>query len=221
MLWVLFYELRILRVTYIFHPMGPGNIVGVATPEWDAEFGIIAGEDRGAAALSGVFRYGLRSLQCNEVPQRLIANEARKKWYDSFLITGSLSVVREPVKDIIERTGPRGPSIFPANHRKRGKMIEGPWFAMNVTARQDSVVMEQSSVNVNKRFPDELCSFFHDGEDRVTVDAGRQSGLHLWREQRFRGSLLGSDALMAELKAQKLRFFPRAFRALDLLVEAD
>ncbi|CUH76200.1 hypothetical protein TRM7557_00763 [Tritonibacter multivorans] len=209
-------------MTYIFHPMGPGNIVGVATPEWDAEFGIIAGEDHGAAALSGVFRYGLRSLKCNEVPQRLIANETRKKWYDSFLITGSLSVVREPVKDIIEGLDPGVHQFFPLTiETKRGKMIEGPWFAMNVTARQDSVVMEQSSVNVNKRFPDELCSFFHDGEDRVTVDAGRQSGLHLWREQRFRGSLLGSDALMAELKAQKLRFFPRAFRALDLLVEAD
>ena len=42
MLWGLFfYVLRIFRVTYIFRPNGPGNIVGVARPEWEAEkFGI-------------------------------------------------------------------------------------------------------------------------------------------------------------------------------------
>ncbi|CUH76198.1 hypothetical protein TRM7557_00762 [Tritonibacter multivorans] len=209
-------------MTYIFHPSGPGNMVGVEKPEWKEKFGVGSGSDPSAAALSSVFHYGLRELLEDEVPKRLIAKKIPQKWHDSFRVSDALSVVREPVKDIIERLDPGVHQFFPLTiETKRGKIIEGPWFAMNVTARQDSVVMEQSSVNVNKRFPDELCSFFHDGEDRVTVDAGRQSGLHLWREQRFRGSLLGSDALMAELKAQKLRFFPRAFRALDLVVEAD
>lgn len=151
------------------------------------------------------------------MPKRLVADHARKKWHDSFLVTGALSVVREPVKDIIERLDPGIHQFFPLTiETKRGKRVEGPWFAMNVTARQDSVVMEHSSVSVSKPSPDTHCSFYHDGEDRVTVDPDRQSGLHLWREQRFIGSLLGSDTLMAELKSQKLRFFPRAFRALDL-----
>jgi hypothetical protein len=40
------------------------------------------------------------------------------------------------------------------------------------------------------------------------VDPARQTGLHLWRETRFIKSLVGSDELVAELKANKLRFFP-------------
>ena len=64
---------------------------------------------------------------------------------------------------------------------KRGVEIDGPWFIMYVTVRQNSIVVDTSKLS-----PD----------------------IHFWREARFQGSLLGSDPFVAALKEAGIRFFP-------------
>ncbi|CUH76197.1 hypothetical protein TRM7557_00761 [Tritonibacter multivorans] len=204
-------------MTYVFCPPGQGNVRATDMPEWRKRYPVPSEHKPNGADLSAVFMYGERRLLSEEVPKRLIAKHPRRIWPDAFLATGSLYVVREAIAEIIDTLDPARHQFFPLRlETPYGNAIAGPWFAMNVFARQDSVVMEKSCVYQSKDHPEELCSFFHDGEDRVTVDPDRQTGLHLWRERRFQGSLLGSDTLMEKLAAKELGFFPNAFRAFDL-----
>lgn len=204
-------------MTYVFCPPGQGNVRATEMPEWRKKFPVPSEHKPNGADLSGVFMYGTRRLQSAEVPKRLIAKHPRRLWPDAFLATGSLYVVREPIAEIIDTLDPARHQFFPLRlETPYGNAIPGPWFAMNVFASQDSVVMEKSFVYVSKDHPESLCSFLHNGQDQVTVDPDRQTGVHLWREKRFMGSLLGSDTLMEQLAAQELEFFPKAFRAYDL-----
>ena len=80
---------------------------------------------------------------------------------------------------------------------------------MTVYAKQDSIVLEKSMYNGSRRRPDLLNSFYGDTKSGdIVADPSRQSDLNLWREQRFQGSLLGSDRLVECLTAQDVRFFP-------------
>lgn len=204
-------------MTYVFCPRGQGNVRPTDMPEWREKFPVPSERKPNGADLSAVFMYGERRLLSGEVPKRLIAKHPRRIWPDAFLATNSLYVVREAIADIIDTLDPARHQFFPLRlETPYGNAIAGSWFAMNVFARQDSVVMEKSYVYQSKDHPDTLCSFLHNGQDQVTVDPDRQTGLHLWREKRFKGSLLGSDTLVERLAAQELEFFPKAFRAYDL-----
>jgi len=63
-----------------------------------------------------------------------------------------------------------------------------------------------------------LNSFYFGSQTKtkdIVVDPACQSGLNLWREKRFQGSLLGSDAFVERLKAEKIKFFP-SFKVTDV-----
>ncbi|MEL6999592.1 MAG: DUF1629 domain-containing protein [Pseudomonadota bacterium] len=205
-------------MTYVFDPYSARNTVGTEAPEWKARFPYIGEESKLTGEIVGAFRSGERRTLPEEMPQLLVADKPRKAWPDIFKTTNGLMVARAPVRDVLERFDPEVHQFFPVSFRtKRGLDIEGPWFTVNVTAKQDSIIVERSRVNINQRAPDRLCSFYSSSTTKdVVVDPARQSGLHFWREARFSRSLLGSDTLVKELKAQKLRFFP-SFRATDLV----
>ena len=129
-----------------------------------------------------------------------------------------IHVVSERAKDVIERFDPDLHQFFPLRLcTKRGVEIEGPWFAMNVTVRQDSIDLEKSRVQKSTRRPDKLNSFWVNSTTKdVLVDTSKLSPeIHFWREARFQGSLLGSDAFAAALKEAGVKFFP-SYRATDL-----
>jgi hypothetical protein len=84
----------------------------------------------------------------------------RKHGLTPFFTRNALLVVREPLRAIIDRLDPDVLQFFPISIRtKRGLETEGPWFAMNVTARQVSVVLKRSLCIPSKDRPDKL-NFF-------------------------------------------------------------
>ncbi|THH38284.1 hypothetical protein E4Z66_01555 [Aliishimia ponticola] len=170
---------------------------------------------------------GLNAVHCwrdakgpnnaEDMPKVLLAERARKTWPDAFTTTNGLYVVSGAAKHVIEGLDPGIHQFFPLKiQTKRGIDIPGPWFAMNVHVKQDSIVMEKSRVNKSQRKPDELSRFWGDTKDGdVVVDPAKQSGIHLWREARFIGSLLASDELIAAFKVQGVKFFP-SFKATNI-----
>jgi hypothetical protein len=148
----------------------------------------------------------------------LVADKPRRTWPDAFEGMHGIFVVSERAKDVIERFDPGLHQFFAVPLRtKRGIEIEGPWFIMNVTVRQDSIVVEKSRVQMSTRRPDKLNSFWVNSTTKdVVVDTSRLSpNIHFWREARFQGSLLGSGDFVAALKDAGIKFFP-SYAATDL-----
>ncbi|MEM8692512.1 MAG: DUF1629 domain-containing protein [Pseudomonadota bacterium] len=194
-------------MTHVFDMQLHKIQIGADYPEWEARFPYVGEAGKKTGEIVDAWRSGLRKNTPDEMPKELIVRKPRKTWPDAFETLNGLLVVSGAAKDVIERLDPGLHQFFPLSIRtKRGVVIEGPWFAMNVTERQNSIVIEQSRVLVNKRAPDRLCSFLWDFK-HVTVDPSKLSGIHFWREARFRGSLLGSDALLKELKDAGVKFF--------------
>ena len=192
--------------------------IPVDMPEWDERF-LIPGP-QAMAALDAVeaWRSGARKTTPDEMPRELVARKPRKSWPDAFEGVYGILVVSDRAREVIERFDPGLHQFFPVRLvTKRGVEIEGPWFMMNVTVRQNSILVEKSFVAVNPNFPDTNCSFYADsGTKDVIVDSSRLSpDIHFWREARFQGSLMGSDAFVAALKAAGIRFFP-SYRATEL-----
>lgn len=185
--------------------------------DWYERFPVGVGNKK-TSELLFLFHSWERPLRPEELPYVIIPEKPRKSWPDSFRITNSLLVVRDPVRSVIEELDPGKHQFFPvAFQTKRGKEIEGPWFIMFVHAKQDSIVMERSRINKSISAPDKLNSFYSSTTSKdIVVAPARQSGLNLWSEQKFRRSLLGSDELMARLDEEKLSFYLKAFRATDL-----
>ena len=131
------------------------------------------------------------------------------------MTTNGMYVVSGAAKAIIEGLDPGVHQFSPLTiHTKRGLEVEGPWFAMHVTAQQESIVKERSKVYLPDGSSERLHQFHYERKD-VTVDPSRQSGVNLWREHYFTYSLLASDALFDALKAADLKFF-RRFKAKNL-----
>jgi len=189
--------------------------------EWEDRFPIPGPESKRALAAVGAWRDGDGTNRAEDMPKVLLDERARKSWPVAFETNNGLHFVSGRAKDVIEALDPGIHQFFPLSlQTKRGIEIEGPWFAMNVHAKQDSVVLEKSSYQKLDHRPDELNSFYLGSRTRtkdIVVDPARHSRLNLWREQRFVGSLLGSDELVEQIKAQKLKFF-RAFKVTDLNV---
>lgn len=205
-------------MTYIFDPTSARNFVDAEYPDWEKKFPYVGETQWETLDIVDGWRSGKRPTVPDEMPKLLIAEKPRKTWPDSFITTNGLLVVRDTVRKVIDHLDPGIHQFFPIRFQTKRKLeIEGPWLAMNVTAKQDSVLVEKSRVLVNPDSPDTLCAFSTASRtENVFVDPSRQSGINLWRERRFPMSLLGSDRLAEELKAQKLRFFPRSFRATDI-----
>ncbi len=187
-------------------------------PEWKERFPYTGPESDRTLDVVHAWRAGARKTLVEEMPRELVADKPRRSWPDAFTTLNGLHVVSGDAKDVIEHFDPDLHQFFPLRLRtKRGVEIDGPWFAMNVNVRQDSIVVERSRVLVNPNRPDRLCSFYSDSKTQdVVLDAPRLSpDIHFWRESRFQGSLMGSDALVAALKAAGLKFFP-SYRATHL-----
>ncbi len=205
-------------MTYIFDmQLGKVQIV-TDMPEWRERFPNVGeGSSRTLDIVDG-WRSGWRKMLAEEMLKELVADKPRKSWPDAFTTRSGLHIVSERANDVIERFDPDLHQFFPLRLRTKRKVeIVGPWFAMNVTVRQNSIVVEKSHVLVSKKYPDKLCSFFCDTRPGgFIVDAARLSpSIHFWREARFEGSLLGSYALVDALKAGGLKFFP-SYRATAL-----
>jgi len=85
---------------------------------------------------------------------------------------------------------------------------------MNVTRMQDSIVDDESSVVPffkNKTDKMEISHY----RKNVTVKKSKLSGANLWREKRYPGSFMMSDAPFDALKAQKIKMF-RPYKAKEI-----
>lgn len=184
--------------------------IPVETPEWNERYMNPARGAEGNEAVSA-WRDAKRKSVPEELPKVLVADKPRKTWRDAFTGWHGIHVVSGRAKDVIERFDPDLHQFFEVPLRtKRGIEIEGPWFIMNVTVRQDSIVMEKSRVQTSTRRPDKLNSFWVNSTTKdVVVDTSKLSpDIHFWREARFQRSLIGSDAFVAALKEAGIRFFP-------------
>ncbi|CTQ33403.1 imm11 family protein [Jannaschia rubra] len=198
--------------------MQPGKVqIPVETPERNERFMNPARGEEGVRAVSA-WRDGARRSVPEELPKVLVADKPRKTWPDAFTGWHGILVVSGRARDVIERFDPGLHQFFEVPLRtKRGVEIEGPWFIVNVTVRQSSIVVEKSRVLANDDFPDTLCSFWVNSTTKdVVVDTKRLfPDIHFWREARFEGSRLGSDASVAALKEAGVKFFP-SYRATNL-----
>ena len=187
-------------------------------PEWERRFPVPGPDQDYIVTIVHGWRDGARRTTAEEMPRELIAPKPRKAWPDALRAVNGLHVVTGRAKDAIERLNPTNHQFFPLELRtKRGVDIEGPWFAMVVTVEQDSILVNRSRVYVSNSAPDRLCDFHVDSKTTdVVVDPSQQSSdIHLWREKRFHGSLLCSDALADAFAAEDIKFFPH-YRATDL-----
>ncbi len=162
-------------------------------------------------------RSGTRTLIAEEVPKLLVPDTNKKEWADAFMTINGMLVVRDVVRKILQRLDPEVHQFFPLTFQtKRGLQIEGPWFVLNITAKQDSVLIAASKVRINPNFPDTLCTFLANPKSEdIVVDPSRQSGVNLWREERFSfySQLFCSDAVIDEMEERGLRFFKSYVKA--------
>jgi len=197
-------------MTYVFDMQVGKVLIGTDMPEWEKRFPVPGPKGEKAVEIVNAWKNGTRKSLFDEMPRELITRKPRKSWPDAFQTTNGLLVVSDAAKSVLERLDPETHQFFPLSLRsKSGAEIEGPWFSMNVTATQDSILVERSRILTNPRAPDRLCSFYPDTKpEYVVIDSERQSGWNFWREMRFQGSLLGSDTLIEALHAENIRFFP-------------
>lgn len=204
-------------MTYLLRSRIDHNIVTAETPDWGGGRPYHAEEGARILELVDAWRDGSRILMPDELPKQLVPHKPRKAWPDAFMSRNQMLIVREPVRNIIERFDPNLHQFFPIKFEtKSGKEILGPWFMLVVMADQDSIVVEKSSVFINPNFPDTLCSATSTKPGELFVDPSRQAGVHLWREKRFKGHLWGSDQIVAEMEAQGLKFFRSHLKAIDV-----
>lgn len=184
--------------------------------EWYTRYPIPGPNDDYALNIVNAWRDGKRRLLPEEVPHDLILEKPRKSWPDMFRASAGMTVVRQPVKEAIERLDPDIHQFWPITvHTKRGIEIDGPWFGMNVTVRQDSIqFIPGSGIRRSEEFPDKLNKISYEEKD-VTVDPSKLGAVNLWREQRFIGSLLASDALIAAFKEAGLKTY-KSFKAKEI-----
>lgn len=204
-------------MTYLLRSRIDHNVVTGNTPDWGP--GKPYDPEEGAKYLKIVHTWqdGRRILLPSEMPRRLVPDNPRKNWPDAFMSVNQLCIVREPVRQIIERLDPGLHQFFPIKFEtKRGRDIQGPWFILVVMADQDSIVMEKSSVFTNPNFPDTLNSAESSKAGDLFVDPNRQSGVHLWREKRFKGHLWGSDRIVAEMESHGFKFFRSHLKVINI-----
>ncbi len=146
-------------MTYVFN-MSPERVtIGTEWAEWKQRYPANGEHENKNGELVDGWRSGSRKLSPEHLPRVIVPRKPRTSWPDMFKTTNGLLVVREPAKAIIERLDPDLHQFFPLEIKtKRGLDIDGPWFAMNVTAKQDSIDQNRSTTRQNPGFPDTLMS---------------------------------------------------------------
>lgn len=205
-------------MTHVFDMSLHRVIVPFDMPEWQDRHPISKTREEAldAIRIQNGWMDGASALNAEDMPKVLIAQKPRKTWPDAMQVGGGLTVVSDRARAIIEAFDPDVHQFFELRlETKRGVEIQGPWFAMNVTVHQESIVMDRrSSISYSEQNPKKL-NYVRYERKLVMVDPSKQSGVHLWREERFIGSFLCSDSLMAAFKEAGIKFFP-SFKAQDL-----
>lgn len=145
-----------------------------------------------------------------EVPRVLLLDGRPKRIPDIFTSENGVVVVQQPLKEVVESLDPGVHQFLPIDVQRRykGPGPEHPCFVMHVRPVQDSIVDAESSVRPFYMYEEthEAMEFLHLTDARFVVRKLALSGVNLWREKRFPGSMLMSDALHDALKAAGLKF---------------
>ena len=159
------------------------------------------------AEISQVFKHGSRELLAREIPKRLVFQEPRKL-PPAFFSIGGLVIVQEPIRELLERLDPGVHQLVPIDAVWwDGTAPVHPCHVLNVHAMQDSIIDEESDVEISHGYKTSDNMTIKQGFKRVTVRASAFSGVHLWRERRYPGAMLMSDGLYDALEANGLEFF--------------
>ncbi len=169
------------------------------------------------AEYAAIYKNGTRALIRAEVPDELILDRRRKSLAAGFLSVNGLFIVKGEIREILENLDPGMHQFFPIDVKYgTTSRPEGQFYVLNLTAQQDSIIDDLSTVEPFPVFtnatppqiapPDrnKMSILYADGH--VTVDPARQSGLSIWRERRYPGSYLISDQFHDMLVAQGLKF---------------
>ncbi|MBL0375290.1 hypothetical protein JJB09_25065 [Rhizobium sp. KVB221] len=176
------------------------------------DLGIKVPDIHARAKVAGVFKNGERLLKSEEAPEHLVLDKPRARLRDIFKTHNGALVVSEKLRALMEEMDPDLHQFMPVSIDNR--VEPGRWFILNVHAKQDSVIDDQSDVRPNSGSPansHEIMYFKYfpaqKGHINATINSARLGGLHVWRERRYPDSLLVSDAFHAELKRRKIEFF--------------
>jgi len=194
-------------IPYVFDPSAeaPMHIVGDLVG-WEEK--LTSGRE--PYDLNKAFSNGSLWLDEKVMPDRLVIDKRRKWKPDGFRSQDSILVASSQAREIIESFDPGVHQFFPLEVTWRnGEPIGGEWFSFNAYARQDSIVIEQSTLRqcggpAKKNFP--AIPITYRKKDVALIEA-RLGSLNLWRELNVDHSLLNSDALHDAFRAEGLRFF--------------
>lgn len=162
-----------------------------------------------AAEISKVFKDGTRFLLPEEVPARLHA--PWKKFRDIFRSDNGILIISTALRDLLKELDPGVHQTLPIKVSSNSPTEVR--FVLNVHAMQDSVIDEQSDVGsmAFQGFDREKMRFNHNhgttGPVNIVFNTAAMRGLNCWRERRYPGSLLISNALHDEIARRRLRFF--------------
>lgn len=160
--------------------------------------------------IAGIFKSGDRLLLAEETPQHLLLSRPEKRPRDIFQTQNGAMVASHALRDVIEEMDPGRHQFLPLtiDNLHDG----GAWFILNVHARQDSIVDEES--DVKQRFESsgrELMSIpaleFEKLPLKLTFRKSEMSDLNIWRERRYKDYLFCSNSFEAEVGRRKLKFF--------------
>jgi len=134
-------------MTYVFDMSLHRVQIPAEMREWEDRFPVPGPEAERAIAAIHAWRDGEGPNRAEDMPKVMLAPKPRKTWPDAFKAVNGLHVVSGRAKDVIATLDPGVHQFFPLTlQTKRGIEIKGLWFAMNVHAKQDSVVLEKSRV---------------------------------------------------------------------------
>ncbi|MBB1247910.1 imm11 family protein [Rhizobium sp. G21] len=158
-----------------------------------------------------VFKNGVRLLTVEETPEHLVLESPKARLRDIFKTASGALIISEKLQALMEEMDPGTHQFMPITIDNRAE--PGRWFILNIHAKQNSVVDDQSDVRQSFGSPKnhEIMFFRYFPADKghinATIDTSALGGLHVWRERRYPDSLLVSDAFQAELKKRKIEFF--------------
>jgi hypothetical protein len=159
-----------------------------------------------------VFKDGIRLLKPEETPEHMVLNKPKARLRDIFMTENGALIISEKLRALIEEMDPGMHQFMPISIDNLAELE--CWFILNVHARQDSVIDDQSDVRPNSGSRDSNKIMYFEyfpapkkGHISATIDTTALGGLHVWRERRYPGSLLVSDAFQGELKKRKIEFF--------------
>ncbi|MBB1247911.1 hypothetical protein H2O14_03305 [Rhizobium sp. G21] len=150
-------------------------------------------------------------MKQEETPEHLVLSKPRARLREIFTTHNGALIISEKLRALMEEMDPGVHQFMPIsidNHAEPGR-----WFILNIHAKQNSVVDDQSDVRQSSGSPkNHEIMFFryfpaYKGHINATIDTSSLGGLHVWRERRYPGSLLVSDTFQAELKKRKIEFF--------------